>query len=217
MQQLPEYVKEMLTQVQQMHRSQRLSLFVDLNKHVKPGSIVFIGDSITEGFPVNELLQCDSKMYNRGVGGDRTEDVLKLLEDVVYPLKPNKVFLLIGTNDLGYGSSPMEVVKNIQEITVSIKRNLPETALLVQSVYPVNRALDEKPAAEMVGMRNNRDIQLINHLLREASLTERFTYIDMYSKLVDVAGLLHAEYTYDGLHLTVKGYEIVSDELQKYL
>ncbi|MNE96513.1 GDSL-like Lipase/Acylhydrolase [compost metagenome] len=69
----------------------------------------------------------------------------------------------------------------------------------------------------MVGMRNNRDIQLINHLLREASLTERFTYIDMYSKLVDVAGLLHAEYTYDGLHLTVKGYEIVSDELQKYL
>jgi len=217
MHRLPEETQKILIHMQERHRSQRVASFVELNQRAEKNGILFIGDSITEAFPIHEILRSEQQKYNRGVGGDKTIDILNMLEVVVYSLIPAKIFLLIGTNDLGLGSKPQEIIEQIKEICSNIERNLSDTKLYVQSIYPVNQMLDDKLSSQTVGLRNNRDIQTINAAIREFVSNNHATYIDLYPKLVDNEGLLQADYTYDGLHLNIKGYEIVRDEIQKYL
>ena len=43
------------------------------------------------------------------------------------------------------------------------------------------------------------------------------TYLDMYSLLEDKDGNLKLEYTREGLHMSDKGYEVITKELKKYM
>lgn len=197
---------------------QRLDSFRELNKQAQKGGVVFVGDSITEGFPIHEILQCEKPMYNRGISGDTITGVLEKLKEEVFELMPQKVFLLIGTNDLGNGEQPAEVVGRIEKICRSIKETVPEVELFVESIYPVNEN-DFVNATPMpvVGLRSNEAIQKTNKGIREIAADLKLTYIDLYFKLVDKAGKLNKNYSYDGLHLNIQGYYVVSEELQNYL
>jgi|HigsolmetaGSP11D_1036233.scaffolds.fasta_scaffold18964_2 lysophospholipase L1-like esterase len=197
---------------------ERYRAFLELNRRAAKGGVVFVGDSITEGFNIHELLRSDKPMYNRGIGGDTTEGVLAKLQGAVLELAPSKVFLLIGTNDLEQGKKPEEIVRNIQEICSRIKAALPDTELYVESVYPVNpHDHANRGPFPAVGSRRNEDIRRINESLKDLSSSGSFTYIELYSKLMDEEMNLHVDYTYDGLHLSIRGYEVVSAELQPYL
>lgn len=213
-----EAMSEIFRSYMEFNINQRYTTFVELNKLAELGGVVFVGDSITEGFNIHELLKCDKPMYNRGIGGDTTDGVLAKLKAEVFDLNPNKVFLLIGTNDLGHGKQPEEIVRNIEELCSRIKRTLPETELYVESIYPVNGndSANEGPFPA-VGSRSNEDIQRINHAVRKLASSKHFFFIDLYSKLIDEEGQLDPAYTYDGIHLTTKGYEVVKAELQPYL
>jgi lysophospholipase L1-like esterase len=196
----------------------RLASFKELNQRAQKEGIVFCGDSITEGFPIYEMLQCNKPMYNRGISGDSTTGVLDKLKDEVFDLIPQKVFLLIGTNDLGEGTQPAEVVGKIEDICRSIKQTVPEVELFVESIYPVNdNEFVNAAPMPIIGLRTNETIQLTNNGIKEIATNMKLTYIDLYSKLVDKKGKLNKNYSYDGLHLNAKGYYIVSEELQKYL
>lgn len=71
-----------------------------LNKLVKQPNIVFAGDSITEYFPIHEMLISNFPLYNRGVHGINSLQLLEHLYTQVLDLRPSKVVLLIGVNDL---------------------------------------------------------------------------------------------------------------------
>ena len=76
----------------------RLEIFEEVNEISKPGKIVFLGDSLIDFFPIQDFFP-RVKIYNRGIAGDTTKDLLKRLDNVI-ELKPSKLFLQIGTNDL---------------------------------------------------------------------------------------------------------------------
>ena len=74
----------------------------DLNQlAVKEPAIIFIGDSIVEYFPLHELLQSPQTLLNRGIRGYKTDQLLEHLDAHLFGQALDKVFLLIGTNDLG--------------------------------------------------------------------------------------------------------------------
>lgn len=97
-------------------------------------SIAFLGDSITSGgdwatwFP-------DRETHNLGVSGNTTDDVVARLDQVV-DLHPDAVALLVGTNDLGQRKSVEHVVRNIEYLLVTLRRGLPGSRMLVQSIMP---------------------------------------------------------------------------------
>lgn len=199
-------------------KKEKLAAFAALNRNAPKGGIVFAGDSITEGFPIHEMLRSQKPMFNRGISGDTTRDVLAKLRHLVLDLEPESVFLLIGTNDLGQGEQPPEIVKRVEEIVSRVQAALTAVRLFVQSVYPVNRNETANTAPfPAVGPRTNEAIRRINAGLRDLASKSNFTYIDLYGKLTGIDGQLDPEYTYDGLHLTVQGYEVVKDELQPHL
>src|SRR5690348_1170260 len=88
---------------------QRVSHFKTLPK--TKGDIIFLGNSITDGAEWSELFN-DNKIKNRGISGDITAGVLHRLNEVA-ERKPDKVFLLIGVNDLARNISTDSILKNL--------------------------------------------------------------------------------------------------------
>jgi len=192
------------------------NVFIHLNKVVEPGSIVFLGDSITDFFRVNEFFP-GAYVINRGISWDTTDGVLRRLPESVYELSPSKVFLLIGTNDLG-DEKPVEYISdNIRKIISEIKQNCPQTQIYLESVYPVSLSKDKKIKKIIVGKRNNTDISRLNDKLKILADEMGITYIDVYNRLVDGSGNIKTEYTVEGLHLTIQGYSVVADVLRPYI
>ena len=75
-----------------MHREQqdKLERYRILNRNVRKGEILFTGSSLMEQFPVNELLMTngmDQVIYNRGIGGFTTSDMLEYMEEMVFAVQ----------------------------------------------------------------------------------------------------------------------------------
>ena len=91
----------------------------------KKENIVFLGDSITEIYPINKIYG-DLPIIKSGVSGYKTEDILKRMDSMVYRYNPTKVILLIGTNDISKDISEENLnktQKNIEKIINGINKN----------------------------------------------------------------------------------------------
>ncbi len=168
---------------------------------VLPGKIVFLGNSITEGGNWRRLLK-DSTVINRGISGDNTFGMLARIDEVV-ALKPSSLFILIGTNDLSKRIPVEAIIENIFAIVSQIKAGSPKTKIFVQSIFPVNETVEKFPTQ----FNNGSNILIINDQLSRYGERLRYTYVDVYSKLLDDQGRLNKTYTWDGLHLNAAGYQ----------
>lgn len=191
----------------------RVNIWSETNKNLPSNSTVFIGDSITEYFMLDEFF-LDKTVINRGIYGDTTTGVLNRLNESVYSINPYKVFILIGTNDLDKTTDTPQVIgERIKSIVNKIKLKCPNTKIYIQSIYPVNKTTKNST----IGKRNNESIIQINKILSNISNGQDIIYIDVYSKLIDKNGNLSLNYTIEGLHLTPKGYKKVYDILNPYV
>jgi lysophospholipase L1-like esterase len=164
--------------------------------------VLFLGDSITQNgdwatwFP-------DIDSLNFGIGGDTSEDVLGRLDTVV-EAHPDEIVLLIGTNDLGLRRSVEQLVRNIQSILVDLRRDLPGSRMLVQSVLPRGREFADR-------------IREANIHLRQFSPTVHAQYLDLWPTMALADGELNPAYSDDRLHLNDAGYEAWLSELRPAL
>jgi glycerophosphoryl diester phosphodiesterase len=173
----------------------------------KKGEIVFLGNSITEQGPWRELFQ-NNHIINRGIGGDTTDGVLFRLDEVTAS-HPNKIFLLIGTNDLRNGKTPEYIIQRITQITKRIRKDSPNAILYLQSVLPTyNRP--ERPVSSIAAI--NKGIQKLvdNH---------NVFYIDLFSHFANTNDKqqLYRKLSLDGLHLNGKGYLKWKNLIKKYV
>ncbi|TKK71029.1 beta-N-acetylhexosaminidase [Ilyomonas limi] len=164
------------------------------------GDIIFLGNSITDGAEWSELFQ-DNHIKNRGISGDFTAGVLHRLNEVA-ERKPDKVFLLIGVNDLARKISTDSILKNLFLIADFIYQETPATQLFIQSILPVNDAF------RSFTMHTNKgdSIRLINKALQQQAALHHYTYIELNKAFSDKEGKLNKAFTNDGLHLKGEGH-----------
>ena len=188
----------------------------DLNQlAVKEPAIIFIGDSIVEYFPLHELLQSPKTLVNRGIRGYKTDLLLENLDAHLFGQALDKVFLLIGTNDIGKEMSQTETLANLEAVVQEISRDYPLAQIQLLSVLPVN---EQEQYKGTVYIRTNEKIQALNRAYQElAQAYYQVSYVDVYSSLLDEVGQLAEAYTTDGLHLSVAGYRILAQSLQETL
>lgn len=183
------------------------------------GDIVFIGNSITHMMNWNELFGNRINIRNRGVSGALSSEVIDNLESMISD-HPSKIFLMIGTNDLGTEGDnfyPEPVAERIKTIVNKIIDESPESEVYFQSILPSKVGLRTQYKTEKTNLIVKQWIDSLN--------SSNVKYIDLYSSFVDNDGYLKGEseesdplaITYDGLHLTQKGYKIWGDTISKYL
>ena len=175
-------------------------------------SIVFLGDSITSRYDLNKYFP-NYNVYNSGIAGNMTKDILENMENRVFVYNPTKVFILIGTNDLVYSGLDNDGIKNnIEEIINKIYEKNSNIKIYMESIYPVNNSINK----EIVETRTNENIKDLNNKI-EKICNNKCTYINMYDNLTDKNGNMKRIYTVDGLHLNKIGYKVITNKLIKYL
>lgn len=167
-------------------------------EHITPTDIVFLGDSLTEGFDLKNHFG-KKNLRNRGMSGDLTEHVLYRLEEI-FNTKPNMLFLMIGINDLYQGISTDLVINNIEKILIQIQENTPKTKIYCQSILPVNE--DHLLSFENI----NEKVYKVNIQLREICKNKNISFIDIHPDFLNHKGQMDTKFTYDGVHLTEQGY-----------
>lgn len=175
-------------------------------KRTPDAQLVFIGDSITQGWekegaPVFERNYKQYKAVALGFGGDRTENVLwRLQHGEVDGLAPKVAVLMFGTNNTGHRQEDAVLVaagikRNIDEL----RKRLPNTKILLLAIFP----RDAKPDG---GARRLND--KINALLPGLADQQHVFYLDIGKAFLDADGNLSKEIMPDYLHPNEKGYEI---------
>ena len=184
------------------HKKEHFELLPDTEHE-----IIFLGNSITDNCEWAELFQ-DPNVKNRGIGGDDTDGILERLEEVTSS-RPDKIFLMIGTNDLAYGKTVAHVLENYRKIIEQIRKDSPTTLLFIQSVLPVEDAIHyTRPTAS---------IMEINKRLVELAKEFNLEYIDLFPLFATSENKLNLDYSLDGLHLNGKGYEVWKEMIEKLL
>jgi lysophospholipase L1-like esterase len=173
-----------------------------------PGEIVFLGNSITDGAEWFEIFGGNPNIKNRGIGGDDTDGVLERLREVTSS-RPDKIFIMIGTNDLAYGKSVDHVSENHKKIIDRILQESPHTKIYMQSVLPVDDAVHVT--------RPNTSAMAINARLKAYCDQKGITYVDLVPAFMDAHGKLAKQYSIDGLHLNGEGYLQWASLIRKYV
>ncbi|MEJ5964054.1 GDSL-type esterase/lipase family protein [Pedobacter immunditicola] len=189
----------------------RMELFSTLPQIKK--SIVFLGNSITERGMWHELLP-GKLIVNRGIGGDNTFGVLARIRPIIAS-QPQKVFLLIGINDIGRGL-PVEVIAdNYEEIIQRFQKGSPKTTLYVQSVLPMN---EDILSAAYLKNKGHLVIEL-NTKLKALAAKYDLNYLNIYDVFNEGNNKLKPEFTIDGIHLKPAAYAVWVEYLKtnKYL
>jgi lysophospholipase L1-like esterase len=204
-----------------------------------PRRVVFLGDSITDGWRLNEYFP--GKPYvNRGISGQTTPQMLVRVYPDVIDLKPAAMVLLAGTNDIARNTGPeteQMIEENIMAITELAQNH--GIKVILCSILPVSdypflkqQSGQTTPAgpgpglgpalrARMTEGRPPADILKINAWMREYAARVNATYADYFAAFVDEKGWLRDGYSGDGLHPNAEGYKlmapIVAAAIQKAL
>jgi lysophospholipase L1-like esterase len=164
--------------------------------------VAFVGDSITAAGHWERTFP-GIRGFNFGVNGDCSVDVLPRLEPIVQ-LKPEKLFLMIGTNDLGRGYDEESIVANVEGILDRLRKELPGCLIHLQSVLP--REVDY---VNQVRSLNRRYLQLAQE--------RGIPFINLVTPFEGGNGELRRELTDDGLHLVEAGYQLWQAAIERYL
>ncbi len=171
-------------------------------------SLVFLGDSITEGWrdagegvwqrvwqPLNALCL--------GLGGDQTQNLLwRLDQGELQGLAPRVIVVLIGVNNLWWGGwTPRQTAQGIQAVVSQVQRLLPQTQVMVHGILPASRSRTDD-LRQRIGQ--------CNALVRQGVETARdpkVHWLDLGDVFVTGDGAIDAKVMHDYLHLSPLGYE----------
>jgi beta-glucosidase len=165
----------------------------------------FLGDSITQMWPDDLLAQkfSEYKPIRMGIGGDRTQTLLwRIGNGELKGMSLETVVLLIGTNNLGAGDSPKEVVKGIKFTIDQIRIYQPRARIILMAILP-----REQSPGDPLRLK----VQETNELLAASAKEWNVDLLDIGPQLVEKDGSISKEIMDDFVHITPKGYQIWAD------
>ncbi|MGY8733122.1 MAG: GDSL-type esterase/lipase family protein [Pirellulales bacterium] len=162
------------------------------------GAVVFLGDSITQGWgPKFRGHFAGVKLANRGIGGDTTRGMLIRLRQDVLTLNPKAVVILMGTNDIEIGLSPELIARNFTKIIKSLQEHNPTMPIILCRMFP-SSATKKRPTEK---------IQKVNELYENVVRNDtQITVVDTFTLFDDGNGNALPLYFPDLLHLNTAGY-----------
>ena len=178
----------------------------------EPVDIVFIRDSITEGWHDKRPGFFTRSRINRGIGGQTTSQmVLRMISDVV-ALRPKAVHIMGGTNDVAGNTGPMtaNMTENNFEEMVDIAQRHGLEVLLAPippaAVFPWNPTVKPRPR-----------IAEINRWLEAFARQRGATWVNYWRVLDDGTGAMKPGLASDGVHPTEAGYDAMATIIEPIL
>jgi len=176
-----------------------LGSHLQLDGSVEAGSVIFLGDSLTQG--LNVAAVTDSAI-NYGIGMDTSRGLLQRISQYRSLTRASTVIIAIGINDLiRVNRSPDDILENYQQILNTVSTANPDASIVLQAIFPV----DERNG--LAG--TNKKIIRINSRLQSLAKTNEYGFVNLSSQFVGNQGNLKQKlHVGDGLHLSSEGYRL---------
>ncbi|HRN46504.1 MAG TPA: SGNH/GDSL hydrolase family protein [Niabella sp.] len=181
------------------------SKYEEANKTTQKNGVVFIGNSITEGWAARHPdFFVNNNYIGRGISGQVSSQMLVRFRQDVINLKPKAVVIFPGTNDIaqnnGYISLP-NVMQNIISMCELAKAHKIKVILCsVLPAYEFGWRKELKPADEIIDL---------NKLIKSYAIANQIIYVDFHTALRDERNGLPEKYAADGVHPTIEAYLIM--------
>lgn len=193
-----------------------LNKYAEANTKVEEyekGRVVFMGNSITEGWSYANPNFFEGKPYiNRGISGQTTPQMLIRFRPDVVDLSPEVVVILAGTNDIAGNTGPSTlkmIADNIFSMVEIASAN--EIKVVICSVLPVYD-YPWKPGLEPAGK-----ITELNQMLSDYATANNHYYLDYHSAMRDERNGLPKKYATDEVHPTKEGYQVMEEMVEALL
>jgi lysophospholipase L1-like esterase len=177
----------------------------------KENRVVFMGDSITDGWGHDDKFFPGKTYINRGISGQTTPQMLIRFRPDVIALKPKVVVILAGTNDLAGNTGPSTldaIENNLTSMAELAKAN--GVRVVLASLLPVCDYI--KP---QTNRRPPEQIIALNTWMKDYSAKNGLVYLDYYSAMLDDKKMFKQDLTRDGLHPNDAGYAIMGPLVEK--
>lgn len=186
--------------------------------HGAPVDLLFIGDSITHLWEVEDYFLKFGRVVNRGICGDLVELLHRRFAADVIQLKPRLAVVMVGVNNTwGMCSTEAAQLEQVEDETCAFilgeYRGILEDAkaagleLLVCSLTPVD-----------CGLPQNRLIQHVNRELKPLAESYGYAFVDYHPHLAREDGCtLREDLSWDRLHPHVLGFDIMARVLLPFL
>ena len=183
-----------------------------ISQNIAPNSVL-MGDSITEGwFATDPGFFTKNNFVGRGISGQVTSQMLLRFREDVIKLKPKRVIILAGTNDIAENQGPISLEKvfgNIVSMAELAKANNIKVILCsVLPAYDFPWRKDMKPADKVIAL---------NKMIKDYAQKNNITYVDYHNALKNEKNGLPKEIAEDGIHPNKSGYEKMEAILMKTL
>ena len=184
-------------------------------QEIVKGQIVLLGDCVIESIDVQEHFN-GLNVYNNGISGDTTTLLKETLYKRAIKYKPSKLFISIGSNDIGFDAMDVKAIyNNIVDIVEEVKRRSKDTEVYIVSVIPVNATVAEYINRDYVDARDNFDINMLNFYLRNFARKGKHKFVDASKVLKNNYDTLNLKYTFDGFHLNEEGLKVVAQMIRQ--
>ena len=187
-----------------------------LKKINDPNRVVFMGNSITEGWSnFDKDFFIKNPFVNRGISGQTTPQMLIRFRPDVVNLNPKAVVILAGINDIAGNTGPISL-KNTAENIISMAEIAKANNIKVYicSTLP---AIDFPWSP---GLEPGPKVIKLNSILKNYCNSNDIPFVDYFSSMADdKGGLKVPEYTAanDLVHPNLAGYKVMEKIILKAL
>ncbi len=196
------------------HAARHQAINDDVASRAGDVDLVFVGDSITQGWeaagkPVWDQYYAARHAANLGISGDRTEHVLwRLDHGNLEGIVPRVAVVMIGTNNIGHGThDTAEVLAGVRSVVKRIRSRSPDTRVLLLDIFPRGRTFNAG---------RGRILQ-INQALSKLHDGEAVVFLPIGSTFIEADGSISEDIMPDALHLSEMGYRRWAEAIEPTL
>ena len=170
------------------------------------GYVVYVVDTLKKAYPDIEF-----EFINRGISGNRTENLLARMDAELIELKPDIVTVLLGINDTWHKymidlETPIESFSsNYETIVRRIKEETNAKLIMLEPFLLYN--MDKDNMREDL----NEKIDCVRKLAMKYA--DAFIPLDGMFVAANVNGIENAELSKDGVHPYTEGKKLIADAL----
>lgn len=200
---------------------QKVNNFKKLNGLAHKNEIVMAGSSLMEQFPIYELLMdrgIHKIVYNRGIGGMVAQQMLAEISALILDLAPRKLFINIGTNDLGSCEGYLSgLLANYAKILDLVRERVPGCEIIMMAYYPVSHLEQTFRKNASIRVRTNAMVNEANAALEKLAAEKGCRFINVNHVLVDSEGYVRDEFAVDHIHMLPTAYDLILNEILQYM
>lgn len=169
--------------------------------------VVFMGDSITEGWvEADPAFFSDNGFVGRGISGQSSPQMLARFWQDVVALRPQAVHIMTGTNDIGGATGPITEEEYLGTVSAMIDIAQANGITVILAAMPPMSRLLPRPDFDTRPV-----VPALNARLAQLAEERNVTFVDYFTPLKTPDNAFNPDYANDGVHPTRAGYAVMED------